>query len=130
MSEPFIYVSTSRIKEGKLEDIKRSAREVVETAQEHEPRLIALHVFINEDGTEMTSIQIHPDAASMDFHMQVLGKHLGEFMDDAPNLIEFKHFEYYGKPSMMALEMDRELAGDAVTLKPVHVAGFTRSTTG
>jgi hypothetical protein len=61
MSQPFISIATLRIKEGKLDDFTRSYREVVETVKEHEPRIIAFHGFVNEDGTEMTIIQVHPD---------------------------------------------------------------------
>jgi hypothetical protein len=77
MSPPFIAIATLGIKDGRLEDFTRSYEEVVETVKEHEPRMIAFHGFVNEDGTEMTIIQVHPDAASMDFYMQVLSNKLG-----------------------------------------------------
>ena len=132
MSQPFISIATLRIKEGKLEDFRRSYREVVETVNEHEPRVIAFHGFVNEDGTEMTIIQVHPDTASMDFHMQVLRGKLGEHVARAlgPELIEPTRVEYYGTPSQTALEMDRQIPGLTVGIKPVHVGGFTRATTG
>ena len=128
MSQPFIHFGTFRIKEGKFEDLASSYREVVETVEEHEPRMIAFHGFVNEDRTEMTVIQVHPDTASMDFHMQVLRDKLGEQVARAlgPELIELKRSEYYGEPSESALEMDRQIPGVAVNVKPVHVAGFTR----
>lgn len=131
MSQPFIHFGTFRIKEGKFEDLASSYREVVETVKEHEPRMIAFHGFVNEDRTEMTVIQVHPDTASMDFHMQVLRDKLGEQVARAlgPELIEFKRSEYYGTPSEGALEMDRQIPGLAVDVKPVHVAGFTRTAT-
>jgi quinol monooxygenase YgiN len=131
VSQPFIAIATLGIKEGKLEDFTRSYKDVVETVKEHEPRMVAFHGFVNEDGTEMTIIQVHPDTASMDFHMQVLGDKLGEHVARAlaPELIEPKHVEYYGTPSESALDMDRQIPGLAVGIKPMHVAGFTRATT-
>jgi quinol monooxygenase YgiN len=131
MSQPFIYVGTLGIKEGKLEEVRRSWQAVVETVKENEPQMIAFHGFVNENGTEMTVIQVHPDPASMDFHMQVLRDKLSEQLARAlgPELYEFKRSEYYGTPSESALEMDRQIPGLAVDVKPVHVAGFTRSTT-
>ena len=129
MSQPFTSIATLRIKEGKLDDFTRSYREVVESVKEHEPRMIAFHGFVNEDGTEMTIIQIHPDTASMDFHMQVLTDKLGEHVARALGS-ELKYVEYYGTPSETALEMDRQVPGLAVGIKPVHVAGFTRTTIG
>jgi quinol monooxygenase YgiN len=132
MSQPFISIATLRIKKGKLDDFTRSYREVVETVKEHEPRIIAFHGFVNEDGTEMTIIQVHPDTASMDFHMQVLTDKLAEHVARAlgPELIEPKQVEYYGTPSESALEMDRQVPGLAVGIMPLHVAGFTRTSTG
>ena len=94
--------------------------------------MIAFHGFVNEDGTEMTIIQVHPDTASMDFHMQVLRDKLAEHVARAlgPELIEPTQVEYYGTPSEIALEVDRQVPGLAFGGKPVHVGGFTRTTTG
>jgi quinol monooxygenase YgiN len=102
MSPPFIAIATLGIKDGKLEDFTRSYEEVVETVKEHEPRMIAFHGFVNEDGTEMTIIQVHPDAASMDFHMQVLSNKLGEHVARAlgPELIEPRHSSTTGRPAL------------------------------
>jgi hypothetical protein len=41
MSEPFIFIGTHTISEGKLEDFKKSCRELVEVVEASEPRLIA-----------------------------------------------------------------------------------------
>jgi hypothetical protein len=41
-------------------------------------------LYINEDGTEVNVVQVHPYADSMAFHMQVAGEHLAqayEFLD-------------------------------------------------
>lgn len=130
MSPPFIAIATLGIKEGKLGDFTRSYKEVVQVVKEHEPRLIAFHGYVNDDGTAMTIIQVHPDTASMDFHMQVLSDRLAEHVARAlgPELIEPRYVEYYGTPSQIALEMDRQVAGLAVDIKPMYVGGFTRAT--
>lgn len=83
----------------------------------------------------MTSIQVHPDAASMDFHMQVLAKVIGEDIIEWIKRTDFldpKHFEIYGTPSAALLEADQPLvdAGIPRSVKPLHFAGFTRSTVG
>jgi hypothetical protein len=127
MSEPFIYISTLRIKDGKLQDFKQSYREFLEFYKANEPQLIA---FLNEDGNEATSIQIHPDAASMDFHMQVLKEKMSEGGYEIIELIEIKQIEIYGTPSTDLLEADRPLveAGIARRVMPLHIGGFSRST--
>ena len=135
LSEPLIYISTWRIKEGRLEDYKQFARELMEIVKAKEPQLIAFHVFLSEDGTEMSSVQVHPDAASMDFHMQVVTQALQEEMREwveRADFLEPKHIEIYGAPSTDLLEADRWLVESGISrlIKPLRIAGFTRSTAG
>jgi hypothetical protein len=135
MSEPLAYISTWRIKEGRFEDFVQFSQKMVAIYQAKEPRLIAINLFCNDDGTEMTSIQVHPDAASMDFHMQVLEQALGEEMRqwvERADFLEPKHIEIYGTPSTRLLEADRPVveAGIARRIKSRHIAGFTRSAAG
>jgi len=61
VSEPFIAVSTWRIKEGKLEDLKRCMGEFAEIIEANQPQLITFNAFYNEEGTEMTSRQVHSE---------------------------------------------------------------------
>ena len=127
--QPLIYVGTFGIKEGKFKEYAGSFRATVETVEEHEPQMIAFHGFATEDRTEMTVVQVHPDTASMDLHMRTLRDKLGEQLARAlgPELIEIRRSEYYGAPSESALEMDRQIPGLALSVKPVHIAGFTRT---
>jgi hypothetical protein len=127
--EPLILISTFRVKEGKLEELKRYYTKNVEFFKANEPRLIAFHGFLNEDGTEMTSIQVHPDTASMDFHMQILMDNWDKYFSEYGQLLENIGIEYYGTPPKSALEMDIALRPD-LGLKPIHIAGFSRSTGG
>jgi len=135
MFQPLIYISTWKIKEGKLEDYKRFTRELMEIVETKEPQLIAFNMFLNEDETEMTSIQIRPNAASIDFHMQVVQQMLGEEMNEwvaRADFVEPKYIEIYGAPSTALLEADQPKveAGVPRSIKPIHMAGFTRSTAG
>ncbi|MDX1436805.1 MAG: hypothetical protein R3335_08345 [Anaerolineales bacterium] len=132
MFAPLIYISTWKIKEGRLEDFEQFTRKIVKLIQEKEPQLIAFNVFLNEEQTEMTSIQIHPDADSMDFHMQVVNDILGEEMNDwveRADFIEPLSFEICGAPSTALLEADQPAveAGIPRRIKPLRVAGFIRS---
>ena len=127
MSEPFIFIGTHTISEGKLEDFKKSCGQLVEVVEANEPRLIAFHLYVNEDGTEVTVVQVHPDADSMLFHMQVAREHISEAYQSV--LEKTKRIDVYGKPSDAVLEMIRQLAGSGVPLsvKAHHLGGFTRS---
>lgn len=129
MSEPLIVISTLRVKEGKLEDLKRYYKRILDIVETNEPRVIAFHGFLNEDRTEMTSIQVHPDTASMDFHMQVLRDNWDESFSEYGQMLEMFSIEYYGTPPESALEMDRQSEW-SLSLSPLHIAGFTRSGAG
>jgi hypothetical protein len=52
MSEPILYVDTSEIREGKLEELKTAMNELVEFVETNEPGLIAYNVYLNEDGSQ------------------------------------------------------------------------------
>lgn len=77
---PLIFVFTYPIKEGSLEDYREFNRDFAEFVEAKEPRLIACEVYVNEEGTEATSVLVHPDADSEDFHMHVAG---GKLQQDA-----------------------------------------------
>jgi hypothetical protein len=135
MSDLLIYISTWRIKEGRFEDFKQFTRKMVEIYRKNEPQLIAFNIFLNEEETEMTSIQIHPNADSMDFHMKEVNRALGEEMNDwveRADFIEPKHLEIYGNPSVGLLKADQPFvdSGIARSIKPLRLAGFTRSMAG
>lgn len=135
MSKPLIAIIKWKVKEGKVEQLKRFYEKLIAFVEANEPQMIAFHGFLNEEGTEMTSIQVHPDTASMDFHMQVMRENwdlFGEYSQvlDATGSIEAGNQpEYYGTPPADALEMDIQFGADPI-LKPVHIAGFTRTAAG
>src|SRR3989440_12194048 len=74
MSGPFIFIATNRLKPGKLDDERRRVPDLVDFIQANEPQLIAFNEYANEDGTEVSVVQVHPDADSMAFHMEVVAE--------------------------------------------------------
>jgi hypothetical protein len=40
-------------------------------SQDEEPRIIFYNAYINEDGTQLTVLQAHPDSASVEVHIEV-----------------------------------------------------------
>lgn len=85
MSQPFIFISTHTIREGKLDDFEELNRSFVEFVEAYEPRLIGLHVYMNDDGTEASLVQIHPDADSMEFHLQLAGAEIQKAFEVVDN---------------------------------------------
>src|SRR5688572_9739190 len=93
MTGPFVYVGTMSIKPGKLEDARKRLAELVDFVETNEPRMIAFHCFLDEGGTKLTILQVHPDSASMEFHMQVIAKHFTTAFDYIDSQLSE---QYYG----------------------------------
>jgi hypothetical protein len=124
MVEPLIFITTITIKEGKLEDFKHYSEEMAKFIEEHEPRIIHFEQYINEDATEVTGVQIHPDEDSMAFHMQVAAERMGqgyEYIDAVKSL------QIYGEPSEAFVEQMKPASepGFPVLVKS-KFAGFNR----
>ena len=132
MAEPIVYVSTWTFKEGKFDDYQRFYAKQLRIIDEAEPQIVAFLTFANEDGTEMTNIQVHPDRASMDKHMGILAEKMGILAEDLSAVYQFMEpvrTEVFGTPGDRAMEMDRQAidAGVPFTFKPRLIGGFTRS---
>ena len=126
MGEPLIVITKSRVKEGRAEDVAKWHERIDSIVQHNEPQIIAFHAFLSEDGTEMTTIQVHPDTASMEFHMQVLRENWDDSFSEYAQLLEIQSVEYYGSPAEGALNMDRE---SGLTVYKRHIGGVTRPPT-
>jgi hypothetical protein len=126
MSEPFIFIATNRLKEGKLEAERQRVPGLIDFVEANEPRLIAFNEYANEEGTEVAVVQVHPDAASFEFHMGVVRERAQRAY--AETLDATTGIQVYGTPSDPLLEMLRQQAGSGVPLsiRPHHLGGFTR----
>ena len=126
MSGPFIFIATNRLKPGKLDDERARVPGLVEFIEANEPRLIAFNEYANENGTEVAVVQVHPDADSMAFHMEVVAERAaaayGETVDATTSI------QVFGTPSDVVVEMLRRQAGAGVPLsvRPHHLGGFIR----
>jgi quinol monooxygenase YgiN len=128
MAAPFIFIGTHRLKEGKLPDFEKAFSELVDAVEMNEPRMIAFNGYGNDDATEVAVVQVHPDVASMQSHMQVMRQHITHAYEEL--LGETASIQVFGELSDEARSMMQQLAGPDVPLsvKPRHLGGFTRST--
>jgi hypothetical protein len=126
VSEPLIFVFNVALQEGKMDDYRAYADELIEFVEKNEPRLISFEVYANDEGTQATNVFVHPDAESEDFHMQVAADKINEgnqFVDFARMTIDV-----YGKPSGAVLQQLRQMAdsGVPVRVNSLHLGGFMR----
>lgn len=126
MSGPFIFIATNRLKPGKLGDERVRVPGLVEFVEANEPRLLAFNEYVDEEGTEVAVVQVHPDADSMAFHMEVVAERAAAAY--AETVEATTGIEVFGAPSDAVLEMLRRQAGAGVPLrvKPLHLGGFVR----
>ena len=77
------------------------------------------------DETEVSVVQVHPDADSMLVHMQLAREHITEASEQ--QLIT-KEIQVFGSPNDAVSSLIEHLtqSGVPVNFKPNHVAGFTR----
>ena len=131
MSQPFIFISTFRLKQGTLEAFKQMCQGLVEFVESNEPRVIAFNLYASEDGTEVSNVQVHPDADSMVSHMRLLHEHISGAGGEESSIDVTTSNQIYGVPNDAVLEMIEEFdPGVPLTIKPLQLAGFTRSTAG
>jgi hypothetical protein len=126
MTGPFIFIATNRLKQGKLEGEKKRLPQLIDFIQANEPRLIAFNEYANEEGTEVAVVQVHPDADSMVFHMELIAERAASAYADTIDATT--NIQVFGTPSGTVTEMLRRQAGAGVPLsvKPHHLGGFTR----
>ena len=125
MSDLIVYVDNSEVREGALAALKPAIRERVDFVEANEPRLIAYNVYLSEDGTNMTVVNVHPDSASLEYHMAVAGPLFRQFVE----LVTLSSIHIYGEPSVKVVKQSHEkarLLGRGAVVVESLFAGFTR----
>jgi hypothetical protein len=124
---PFIFIATNRLKTGKLGRERERVPGLVEFIEANEPRLIAFNEYVNDAGNEVSVVQVHPDAASMEAHMQIVRERAQAAYADT--LDTTVRIQVFGRPTEAILETLRQQAGSGVeiSINGEHLGGFTRS---
>jgi hypothetical protein len=93
------------------------------------PGVLAYNVYFSEDGTTMTVVHVHPDSASLEYHLEVAGPIFRRFVE----LVSLSSIHIYGEPSEKVLKQAHEkarLLGRGEVMVDSLYAGFTRSAVG
>ncbi len=64
-------------KAGKAEDFKAYAERFVPWVEEREQRILAFNTYLDEAVEPCTLVQVHPDAESMEQHVEVMAERSG-----------------------------------------------------
>jgi hypothetical protein len=127
MPGPLIFVGTNRLKEGALETERRCVPELVEFVEREEPRVIAFREYLSEAGDEVTVVQIHPDAASLETHLRVIADHARRAYEET--LDRTVRIQVFGELPDAVADALREQASEGVDIA-IHselLGGFLRS---
>ena len=95
MPEPIIYVDRSDVQEGKLVELKAAIEELAAFVEANEPRAITYRIYLGDEGRKMTVFQVHPDSASLEFHLAAAGPIFLKFKE----LVQLSSIDVYGTPS-------------------------------
>lgn len=125
MGDPIVYIDRSRIRPGKLEDVKLAIKNLVAFVERDEPQLVTYAFYLDEERMEQTVVAVHPDSASLEYHIEA-GAAL--FRAFAP-LIELQSIDCFGEPGEKVRAQLRQkaemLGGDTVRIHALH-AGVSR----
>jgi len=97
LTHPIIFVSHSRVKEGKLEEFREMSRDMFPMLEASKPRTVLHYGYANEDGSELSFVHVFPDADAMDAHFEGAGERAGSAMD----YIETYQFVIYGRTNLL-----------------------------
>jgi quinol monooxygenase YgiN len=123
MSGPFIVKTVSRIHPGKAREYRPLVEELCRLAEEREPRLLGFHIFVDEDAASEVVVQIHPDAESMQHHLQALGDEVRA----TAAFTDFESLEIYGELNDALREwLPHVTEGIRFTHHPTNWGGFLR----
>ena len=127
MPSPFIFIATNRLKAGRLDLERTRVPNLVEFIEANEPRLIAFNEYLNEAGDEVTVVQVHPDAESMEAHLEIVRERAQDAY--AQTLDATVRIQVFGQPTQAILDTLRQQASDGVeiSVNGEHLGGFTRS---
>jgi hypothetical protein len=120
-----MFVDTSEVREGKLDELRRSVRDLAAFVEANESDPISYEIYISADGRLMTVVQVHPDSASMERHMEIAGPAFAKFTD----LVNLRTMDIYGSPSQLVVErlqQKADMLGTATVKVHDRQAGFAR----
>jgi hypothetical protein len=125
VSEPIVFVSHFRIKEGSSDPLKRLVPEVTQHLAQEKPRTLAYVSYIDEGRGMISFLHFFGDADSMSSHFEGADERARSVYE----FVEPAGWEIYGSPNPDTVETMRQAAGTSgvtLTIANEYVAGFLR----
>jgi len=125
MSNPIIFISRNRVKEGSYDEFLRHYQNSISITEAVKPGTFAQLAYFNQELAEVTVVRMFSDAQGLDLQLQGAD----ERSKTTYQFIEPTGIEIYGAPSTYALDMMKKVAGSGipVSVHPQFIGGFIRS---
>lgn len=125
MTQPIVYIDTSTIRKGKAEELELAMKRLAAFVEANVPQLISYGFYLDGNRTQMTVVAVHPDSASLEFHMDIGGAEFRRFAD----LIDLARIEVFGGVSDAVkerLQQKAKMLGTGTVDIHEFFAGFAR----
>lgn len=124
MSEPIVFISRNRIREGKTEEFRKHYQGSIAPTLATKTGTIAQLAYENQAG-EFTIVRLFPDAEALDLQIQGADERSKKTYE----FIEPVSIEIFGTPNPATLEKMSKIAGSgvAVSICPMYSGGFIRN---
>jgi hypothetical protein len=124
MSEPIVFISRNKIKEGKTDEFRKHYRDTILITMADKPGTIVQLAYENEEATEVTILRLFPSAEALDLQIQGADERSKKTYE----FIEPTSIEIFGVPAPATLERMKKIAGSgiAVRISPHYMGGFIR----
>jgi hypothetical protein len=123
--QPIVYIDTSTVRSGKLEEVKAGVGRLAEFVEANMPRIASYGFCFDDDRNLMTVVAVHPDSASLEFHLDTGGEEFRKFSE----LLDLKRIDVYGPVGdsvLDRLEQKARMLGSGVVAVHEYHAGFAR----
>lgn len=126
MGQTIVYIDQSRVRDGRLAELKTAFVELTAFVKENEPSILAYNVYFDEAQFQVTVIHMHASPDTLDLHFDVAGAEFAKFAE----LLEMKSIDVYGTPSAAVVERLHKkvqmLGAGTVTIHALHTGFATK----
>ena len=128
MTEPIVFISHQKIKDGKFDAYAQYYRDTVKMVEQTKSQTLANLGYANADSTEFTIVQAFADADAMETHM----RGMGDAAKKAFEFVQVYRIEIFGTPTEMVMGIMKQMVGSGVDfhIDPQAIGGFMRLKSG
>lgn len=125
MSDPIIFISRNRVKEGMFDAFKKHYIDSIPPVVADKPGTLVQLAYLAEDSAEVIIVRLFPNADALDHQIQGADERSKKTYE----YIEPISIEIFGIPYPTTLERMKKIGGSGivVTICPNYAGGFIRS---